>query len=174
MARVYRWIDFIFLVRHSRAGDAAGRFEKREINLLRFLAVLFLILPVLEIYLLIKVGSIIGAGYTILLVVGAAAAGVYLLRTQGFATFFRVRQSLARGELPAFELLEGAILLASGALLLAPGLFTDILGLLGVIPLVRQYVARWILSQFVVGSVASARTRSEPKRTLEGEYRRDE
>ena len=142
--------------------------------MLRFLVVFFLFLPVLEIYLLIKVGSIIGAGYTILLVVGTAVAGVYMLRTQGFATFFRVRQSLARGELPAFELLEGAILLVSGALLLAPGLFTDILGVLGLIPFIRQYVARWVLSQFVVGKVASAGPRGEPKRTLEGEYRRDE
>lgn len=142
--------------------------------MLRFLAVLFLFLPVLEIYLLIKVGSIIGAGYTIILVVGTAIAGVYLLRIQGLTTFFRVRQSLARGELPAFELLEGAILLVSGAFLLAPGFFTDILGVLGLIPLVRQYVARWVLSQFVAGSVASTAARANPKRTLEGEYQRDE
>lgn len=148
--------------------------KEGEINLLRFLAVLFLFLPVLEIYLLIKVGSIIGAGYTILLVVGTAVAGVYMLRTQGFATFFRVRQALARGELPAFELLEGAILLVSGALLLAPGLITDILGVLGLIPLIRQYVARWVLSQFVVGSATASGPRGQPKRTLEGEYQRDE
>lgn len=109
-----------------------------------------------------------------MLVVGTAIAGVYLLRTQGLATFFRVRQSLARGELPAFELLEGAILLVSGALLLAPGFFTDILGVLGLIPFIRQYVARWVLRQFVVGSVASTAARANPKRTLEGEYQRDE
>lgn len=145
--------------------------------MVQILIVLFILLPVLEIYLLIKIGGIIGAGYTTILVVGTAVAGVILLRTQGFATFTRVRNALARGELPALEMVEGAILLVSGAFLLAPGFFTDTLGLLGLIPFVRQYVARWVIGQFQVGSVASGTsrsTRADTPRTLEGEYRRDE
>mgnify|MGYP001619688352 CR=1 FL=1 len=142
--------------------------------MLQILIVLFVLLPVLEIYLLIKIVGIIGAGYTIILVVGTAIAGAILLRAQGFATFTRVRKALARGELPAIELVEGAILLMSGAFLVAPGFFTDMLGILGLIPIVRQYLARWVLNQFLVGSVASSSTPVGSPRTLEGEYRRDE
>lgn len=142
--------------------------------MLQILIVLFVLLPILEIYLLIKIGGIIGAGYTTILVVGTGIAGVLLLRAQGFATFSRVRKALARGELPAIELVEGAILLLSGAFLLAPGFFTDMLGILGLIPIIRQYFARWVLSQLVVGSVGSSVARPDSPRTLEGEYRRDE
>ena len=81
------------------------------------LLVLFLAVPLVEIYLLIKIGGVIGAWPTVALVVGTAVAGAGLLRWQGMATLLRVRQSLERGELPALPMLEGVLLLIAGALL---------------------------------------------------------
>ena len=84
---------------------------------------IFLAVPLVEIFLLIKVGNVIGAPWTIALVVLTALVGAWLVRLQGLSALNRVRQSAARGELPALELLEGLFLLAAGALLLTPGFF---------------------------------------------------
>lgn len=95
-------------------------------------------LPLLEIYILIKVGGLLGAIPTIALVVFSAVLGTLLLRWQGFVTVQRIRASLARGESPAGDLLEGMIVLISGVLLLIPGFISDIAGLLCLIPGVRR------------------------------------
>lgn len=94
------------------------------------LFLLFLGIPLLEIYLLIEVGAKIGALPTVFLVVFTAVLGVFLLRIQGFSTLTRLRGTLAQGGIPAVEMLEGAVLLVTGALLLTPGFFTDALGFL--------------------------------------------
>jgi UPF0716 protein FxsA len=91
-----------------------------------FLAVL--IIPFAEIYLLLEVGSVIGAFWTIFLVVFSAALGAWLLRQQGFSTFKHFQESLAQGVIPAYEMIEGPIILLGGALLLTPGFITDIIG----------------------------------------------
>ena len=104
----------------------------------RFLFLLFLLIPLVEIYFLIQVGKVIGAGWTIFLVVGTAVLGAYLLRLQGFNTLQRAQTSMARGEIPAIEMMEGMALLVSGALLLTPGFFTDALGFLLLVPAVRK------------------------------------
>jgi len=144
------------------------------------LFLLFLTIPVLEIYLLIKVGSVFGAGFTILIVFATAILGAYLLRRQGLSTFARAQNSLNNNELPAMEMMEGLILLITGALLLTPGFFTDVIGFLCLIPFVRQFLVKKMISKFTViqagGSYtntesqeqSSTRT-SEPK-TLEGEF----
>jgi UPF0716 protein FxsA len=82
---------------------------------------LFLLTPLLEIYVLIKVGGIIGAIPTIALIVFSAVLGSLLVRHQGFYTLARVRESMDRGEVPAVPMLEGALLLLGGFLLLLPG-----------------------------------------------------
>ena len=87
-------------------------------NPVGILFLLFLLVPLVEIYFLIKVGSLIGAIPTIALVVFTALLGAMLLRFQGWATVQRTRTTMARGELPALEMLEGVLLLFAGALLL--------------------------------------------------------
>lgn len=114
---------------------------------LRALFLFFLIVPFIEISLLLQVGGLIGVLPTIVLVVFTAMLGAWLLRQQGFATWQRLQASLARGEIPAYEMIEGPILLVGGALLLTPGFFTDLLGLLCLIPASRRRLALLILEQ---------------------------
>ncbi|MDH5258879.1 MAG: FxsA family protein [Gammaproteobacteria bacterium] len=114
-------------------------------NPLKILIVLFVAIPVIEIYLLIKVGSVIGAIPTILMIIGTAVLGASLLRMQGISTFQRVQSTMQRGEIPALEMMEGLILLISGALLLTPGFFTDAIGFIALIPPARRAFIMWAL-----------------------------
>lgn len=143
---------------------------------LRLLFALFILVPFLEIYLLIKVGSVIGAIPTILLVAFAAVLGVSLLRTQGIATLRRVQQSLARGEVPALEMLEGAVLFMGAVLLLIPGFLTDVVGLLCLVPRFRRYIVIKLLRRYTgSGIVGGGRKgpRNEP-RTIEGDFHKED
>jgi len=106
----------------------------------RFLFVLFLVIPLVEIYFLIQVGQVIGAGWTIFLVVATAVIGAFLLRLQGFQTLQRAQSVMAKAQIPAMEMMEGLCLLVSGALLLTPGFFTDTLGFLLLLPPLRRSV----------------------------------
>ncbi len=90
--------------------------------------VIFLVTPLIEMYVLIKVGGIIGAAATIGLVVLTATIGLAMLRHEGLATLRRVQERAERGEMPADELLGGLLLLVGGALLLTPGFITDAFG----------------------------------------------
>lgn len=110
-------------------------------------AVLFLVLPFIEIWLLIKVGGIIGAFPTILLVVLTAVLGAFMLRQQGLATLARFQQNLHNGQLPANEILEGMVLLVGGVLLMTPGFFTDAMGFLCLFPLSRKLILKVLLSR---------------------------
>ncbi len=109
----------------------------------RLLFLLFLVVPLVEIYFLIKVGDVIGAGWTIFAVVATAVIGASLLRIQGASTLLRAQLSLSKGALPAMEMMEGFALALSGVLLLTPGFFTDTFGFLLLIPPVR----RWLISR---------------------------
>ncbi len=144
--------------------------------MIQVLFFIFLLVPFVEIYLLIKIGGVIGALPTVFLVVLTALIGAFLLRLQGFATLQRVRVSLGQGELPAIEMLEGVILLISGALLLTPGFFTDVIGFTGLIPTARQWLARLALERFLVlpGGHTHRGEHHDAPRTFEGEYRRDD
>jgi len=153
-------------------------------NPFSILLVLFLTIPLLEIYLLIKVGGLIGALPTVFMVVFTAVLGAWLLRIQGFATLARVRRTMAQGGIPAIEILEGAVLLMSGALLLTPGFFTDAIGFLCLIPSLRRTVIRWLLGRFLTppggfdGTGGSHKEGQSPgphrPNTIEGEYRRED
>ncbi len=144
-------------------------------SLFTILLLLFILIPVLEIYLFIQVGSVIGAGTTILIVIGTAILGAYFLRQQGLSTLARAQKSLNHNELPAMELLEGLILFIAGAFLLTPGFFTDTIGFLCLLPSVRKFMVKRLLSHFILiqGGDTVARSHKE-SRTLEGEYWRDE
>ncbi|MAZ68992.1 FxsA family protein [Porticoccus sp.] len=151
---------------------------------MRYLLLLFIVMPVVEMWLLITVGRQIGAWPTIGLVLLTAVVGVALLRAQGFATLFRARQKMDVGELPAMEMAEAIVLAVCGALLLTPGFATDVLGFAGLTPPVRY----WLVSRFVKNLVV-ARHQPPPARdpfsadqapekdrgkTLEGEFWRDQ
>ena len=136
----------------------------------RLLLVLFLVVPIAEIWVLIEVGSVVGAVATIGLVVLTAVVGAALMRVQGLATLFRARAAMAKGEVPALELLEGAVILIAGALLLTPGFITDATGFACLVPSVRR---RLILATVSLRPAGTPRPRGHPRhdgRTLEGEY----
>ena len=122
---------------------------------MRYLFLIFVITPVLEMWLLITVGNYLGALPTIGLVLLTAFIGVNLLRAQGFETLWRGRRKFEEGQLPAQEIAEGIILAVSGALLLTPGFVTDLVGFSGLIPPIRRKIAQFVLSRMVVASVST-------------------
>ena len=117
---------------------------------MRVLLLLFIVMPVVEMWLLITVGGQIGAMATIGLVLLTAVVGAKLLREQGFETLWRGQSKLAEGQLPAQEIVEGIILAVSGALLLTPGFLTDAIGFAGLIPPIRAVFVGRLLSKMVV------------------------
>lgn len=135
------------------------------------IAAAFFIVPLIEIYLLIQVGGVIGVLPTIALVVLTAVVGAFLLRQQGVATLLRLQSTMARGELPAEELMEGAVLLVGGALLLTPGFFTDALGFLCLLPPARQAVVRGLMRRTVVQLRRRHPGARPGQRIFEGEFR---
>lgn len=136
---------------------------------------LVLIIPFLEIYLLLAVGGIIGALPTIFLVVFTAVLGAWLLRQQGFATFQRFQASLAAGTIPAYEMIEGPIILVGGALLLTPGFITDVLGFACLIPQLRRKIAQYVIENHLVQAGGHFHPDNPAEKdVLEGEYRKDE
>lgn len=140
------------------------------------LLLIFLAVPIFEVYLLIQVGSVIGALPTVALVVLTAVIGVGLLRHQGLATLARAQQSLNAGQMPAIELLEGVGLLVAGAFLLTPGFFTDTLGFLLLIPTFRQALALWFIRRGALQVKPGAAPVREARdgRVIEGEFRRED
>ncbi len=145
---------------------------------MRFLLLLFIVMPIVEMWLLITVGSEIGALPTIGLVLFTAAVGFSLLRQQGFATLLRARQKMDAGELPAIEMVEAIILAVCGALLMTPGFVTDAIGFAGLVPGIRRWVVTGMVSRMqVVGeseTVMSYRSGSgdtvNGRQPLEGEF----
>ena len=132
----------------------------------------FLLIPLLEIYLLIEIGGLIGAYWTVAAVVGTALAGAALVRRQGLAALNHFRVAMGQGELPALTIMEGLILLVAGALLLTPGFFTDALGFACLTPpLRRRFIQGWLATRLVPGAKNPGATgaRQSP---VEGEFRR--
>jgi UPF0716 protein FxsA len=103
-----------------------------------YLLLLFIVTPLLELYLLIKIGMIIGAFNTIALVVLTGFLGALLARSQGFKIFKRINDELEQGIIPSDALIDGFFVLIGGLLLITPGILTDILGFLFVIPYTRE------------------------------------
>jgi len=124
---------------------------------MRILFSLFIVIPILEMVLLIKVGSIIGAIPTVGLVLLTAMIGITLLRQQGFETLNRLQSRLAQGEIPGTELVEGAMLLVGGALLLTPGFFTDAVGFVCLLPFFRKPIASAIIQKGILNNIHTFR-----------------
>ncbi|UCF56469.1 MAG: FxsA family protein [Deltaproteobacteria bacterium] len=108
----------------------------------------FTIIPFLEIYLLIKIGSYLGAFNTVIIVILTGFLGALLARYQGLQTMLKVRESLDRGEMPAEELLDALLILLAGIVLLTPGFLTDLAGLMILIPIPRLMFKRWLRKKF--------------------------
>jgi len=140
------------------------------------LLLLFLTIPLVEIYLLIEIGSVIGAIATVFLVVFTAVLGAMLLQAQGVSTLRRVQEAMARGEVPAIEMVEGVMLVIGGALLLTPGFFTDLFGFICLISPLRRALIRIWLRRYGQVNVHSSTDQTRPKdpKTLDGEYWRDD
>jgi UPF0716 protein FxsA len=141
----------------------------------------FLLVPLAEIYLLIEVGSVIGALPTVALVVLTAVVGAGLIRAQGLATVARARAAADRGEIPAMELLDGVCLLLAGAFLLTPGFVTDTLGFLLLVPALRRRLYRALVTHGVVRVAGRGPAGAGPPpgprgpgRVIEGEFRRED
>lgn len=143
----------------------------------KWLFLLFLFVPIAEIYVLIEVGEVIGAGWTILFVIATAVLGAWLVRLQGLMTLQRAQQSIRRGETPALEMLEGMTLFISGFLLLIPGFVTDALGFLLLVPAVRRALIVKIISNSKVKFRQQGPTRnrySQSDDIIEGEIIQDD
>ena len=117
---------------------------------MRFALLLFILMPIVEMWLLITIGSYIGALSTIALVLLTALIGIGLLREQGVSTLWRGREKLQHGKIPAQEMMEGIVLAVSGALLLTPGFVTDTIGLMGLLPLTRIFLVKSILQKVTI------------------------
>lgn len=144
---------------------------------MRPLLLLFIVTPILEMWLLITVGREIGALPTIGLVFLTAIVGLAMLRRQGISTVMRAQQKMQTGEVPAREMVEGIFLAVGGALLLTPGFFTDALGFACLIPGLRQLLLGRILQRVVVvqaGGRAGPYRRPGDDDIIEGDFSRED
>ena len=110
------------------------------------LFLIFAIVPLIEVWLLIKIGRVIGPLPTVAILLAVSMTGAWLARSQGFRTIVAIRDELAAGRLPAAHFLDGALILAGGILLLTPGFFTDFIGLFFLIPATRTLLKIWLRS----------------------------
>jgi UPF0716 protein FxsA len=115
---------------------------------------LFIVVPLVELYVIIQVGQEIGALPTIAILVADSVLGSILLRSQGRAAWRRFNEAMSAGRVPAREVLDGALVIFGGALLLTPGFITDVVGLVLLVPptraLVRRVLVRVFARRFVV------------------------
>lgn len=103
------------------------------------LFLLFTLVPILELYLIIKVGGMIGAFNTVLIILITGITGASLAKSQGLTVLSKIQQALNEGRIPGNELLHGLMILIGGATLLTPGFITDIVGLSMLVPHIRDF-----------------------------------
>ena len=128
--------------------------------------ILILGIPLIEIYLFIKVGSEIGALNTILLILTTAVVGIWYARYEGFNTLRSGMSQLVKNELPLYEIVSGAAIAFAALLLILPGFATDIVGILLVFPLTRKI----ILSKYSKKYSSNKRNNQKNKNFIEGEF----
>ena len=107
----------------------------------------FTIIPIIEIYLLIEIGSMFGALTAVTLVILTGFLGAFLARMQGLQTLYRIQESLREGRMPSGELLDALLIVIAGIVLLTPGLLTDSVGFLLLIPATRNSIKYWLRRQ---------------------------
>ena len=126
---------------------------------------LIILIPLIEIYLFIKIGSIIGALNTIFLILMTAILGIYYVRYEGFNTLRSGISQLMKNELPIYEIISGATLAFSAMLLILPGFATDFLGILLIFPYSRKFIIRNISNKY-----SKKNKNNKEKNFIEGEY----
>ncbi len=109
----------------------------------------FTLIPLIEIYLLVRVGSHIGAWSTVALVLGTGMAGAWLARAQGLSVMARIRENMSQGVPPTGELVDALLIFVAGVVLITPGLITDAVGLALLVPPVRRALKAWLTARFV-------------------------
>ena len=107
----------------------------------------FTIIPIIEIYLLIEIGSMFGALTAVSLVILTGFLGAFLARMQGLQTLYRIQESLREGRMPSGELLDALLIVIAGLVLLTPGFLTDSAGFLLLIPATRNSIKYWLRRQ---------------------------
>lgn len=141
------------------------------------LAVLFVVVPLVEIYILIQVGQVIGVWWTILLLIADSILGSYLVKHEGARAWRALQDALRSYRMPAKELADGALILVGGTLLLTPGFVSDVVGFFCILPFTRP-VARRALSEFITrkylggpkgGQRPRTRRRPGPDSVVQGE-----
>mgnify|MGYP001308747813 FL=1 len=128
--------------------------------------ILILGIPLIEIYLFIKVGSEIGALNTILLILTTAVVGIWYARYEGFNTLRSGMSQLVKNELPLYEIVSGAAIAFAALLLILPGFATDIIGILLVFPVTRKI----ILNKYSKKNTSKKKDEDRGKNYIEGEY----
>jgi UPF0716 protein FxsA len=113
-----------------------------------WLIFLFTFVPLLELYILIKIGGYLGAFQTIALVVFTAILGIALARFEGLRTLQQIKRSLSQGIVPAEEMVDGVLIFVGGILLITPGVLTDLFALVLLIPYTRTIFKRWLRRRF--------------------------
>lgn len=159
---------------------------------MRFIFIILIAIPIAEIWLLLKVGSLFGAIPTIGLVISTAMFGVALLRQQSWVALSKAQEKMRNGQVPAKEIVDGLFLAVGGALLLTPGFITDVLGFVCLFPFARQSLITWCIGPFLKRMMAGSsmhayqagtsshqqtftqRDTLYEKDAIEGEYRRDD
>jgi UPF0716 protein FxsA len=112
------------------------------------LLILFILIPIIEIAILVKIGTLIGFWPTMLIVIATGILGATLARIQGFLVLNRIRTELRMGRIPAEGLIDGLLILVGGILLLTPGLLTDLIGFLMLIQWSRKLFKKWLGKKF--------------------------
>jgi UPF0716 protein FxsA len=132
------------------------------------LVLLFIVMPIVEIYVIIQVGQAIGPLWTILLLIADSVIGARLLSWQGRQAWRSFQEALAAGRMPHNEILDGVMVIFGGALLLTPGFITDIFGLIFLLPPTRAVLRRFFLRSLGRrGTIARVVVRSVPMRRRE-------
>jgi UPF0716 protein FxsA len=116
----------------------------------------FIIVPIVEIYVIIQVGQVIGAGWTIALLIADSIFGSWLVRREGRRAWRALTTTIEEGRMPATELADGALVLVGGTLMISPGFVSDVVGILLILPFTRP-IARAVLSRLVARRLLDAR-----------------
>lgn len=112
------------------------------------LLILFVVLPLVELCLVLLLGQYLGVAWTLVFIIGTGILGTWLARTQGISTYQRIQQELSQGRMPTDSLIDGALILLAGILLISPGVLTDLVGILLMIPPTRILFRRWLIAWF--------------------------
>jgi len=110
----------------------------------------FTIIPIIEIYLLIEIGSIFGSLTAVTLVIFTGFLGAFLARRQGLQTLYQIHESLNKGKIPSSELIDAVLIVIAGVVLLTPGFITDLAGFVILIPATRNSIKYWLRSQIKI------------------------